>query len=149
MEIFFLVLSLGLLIYISYMPKVFICEMSRISGSVSKGFSRSLNLIYANNFWQKKIGLLNHVGLDPRSGIFFKNVRSIHTCGMTFEFDLIFLDKFYRVTGVLSDVKMNQKNVSGPKGTKHIIEVGSGFINLENLRVGDELALQIKGKVLS
>ena len=139
MEIAFFLFSCCLLIFVFRKTKVIVCEVDR------KDFPLypKLQMVYAKDFWQKRIGLLNHMSLEENRGIFFDSVRSIHTIGMPFEFDMIFLDRHFCITALVESVKINQQKIVGPSSTKHVLEVGQGTISGHRFRVGDRLIVKV------
>lgn len=54
--------------------------------------------------------------------------KSIHTMGMNFPIDLVFLDERMRILAFESQVMPGCKKKKGPSGTKSILELGEGSI---------------------
>lgn len=54
----------------------------------------------ADSILARLIGLLGKRSLDADSGLWIFPSRGIHTLGMMFDIDVVFLDKDYRVVGV-------------------------------------------------
>ncbi len=54
----------------------------------------------ADSILTRLVGLLGKRSLDPDSGLWIFPSRGIHTLGMLFDIDVIFLDKDYKVVGV-------------------------------------------------
>ncbi len=79
------------------------------------------SLKQAETFLSKAIGLLNKQGLEKGEGLLFTNCGSIHTLGMRFSIDVIFLDAGNRVVKTVSCLKP-MRLCFGPFKTKYIIE---------------------------
>jgi hypothetical protein len=76
-----------------------------------------------------RVGLLNTPVLPAGSGILLGGAKSVHTRGMAYPIDLIFLDENNRILHKQSNVQPGQKKISGPQGTRSILELGSGSID--------------------
>ncbi len=52
-----------------------------------------LRIRSARSFWQRAIGLLACSALDQDEALLIRPCRAIHTCGMRFTIDVVFLDR--------------------------------------------------------
>lgn len=77
-----------------------------------------------------RIGLLNTPQLSVGSGILLSGVRSIHTRGMVFPIDIVFVDDTLRVLDFRKAVPPGEARIKGPRGTKSVFEFGAGSIDL-------------------
>jgi len=68
-----------------------------------------------------------------------RNCNAIHTVGMTFAIDVVFIDKADRVVRVAKDVPPGRLCVWGGWRAAHAIESEAGRLDLGRLRIGDEL----------
>lgn len=75
-----------------------------------------------------RIGLLNTPGLRIGDGLLLNGVCAIHTLGMHFPIDVLFLDESARVLGWESGIVPGIKKLKGPPGTRSVLELGSGTI---------------------
>lgn len=75
-----------------------------------------------------RIGLLNTPNLAVGDGILLIGTKSIHTIGMHFPIDIVFLDDTARVLGWQESVAPGGKKLSGPAGTRSVLELGAGTI---------------------
>ena len=75
-----------------------------------------------------RVGLLNTPQLQLGSGILLLGTRSIHTRGMHFAIDLVFLDDTHRVLGFAHSVAPGEKSVKGPVGTRAVLELAGGTL---------------------
>ncbi len=92
----------------------------------------------AESFWSRLIGLLGRTHLNIDEGMFFDRCNSIHTFGMKFSLDLIFLDKAMKVTALKRDVAPGRMTWPVMKA-KSVVEVASGSLNKMNIQIGDQL----------
>lgn len=93
-----------------------------VSGEVIPG----TRIVQAKAWLNVRAGLLNHAGLADGTGLWLKGSRTVHTRGMLFPLDLVFLDGGGRVLAVKADAKPGLKSFKGPAGTAHVLEVGAG-----------------------
>lgn len=80
-------------------------------------------------------GLRNHHELDDRIGFLFKG-WSLHTIGMNFEIDVIFLDKNGKILSVIDRCPINKSMIFGPFKTKKILELNQGRSSALSLTTG-------------
>jgi hypothetical protein len=76
-----------------------------------------------------RVGLLNTPTLDCGDGLYLSGVKSIHTKGMHYPIDLIFLDDSKRILSFTRATPTNQRKIKGPKGTSSVLEMGAGSID--------------------
>jgi uncharacterized protein len=76
-----------------------------------------------------RVGLLNSPHLNPGFGLLLTGTKSVHTVGMHFAIDLVFTDELFRVLGFEKNVPPGRKKITGPKGTRFIVELGNGTID--------------------
>jgi len=79
----------------------------------------------ADSFWQRLIGLLAHTVLGDDEGLLLVPCSGIHTLGMRFTIDVVFLDRQNRVLGFADAVPPNRIR-SAPKGTFKVLEIAEG-----------------------
>ena len=94
---------------------------------------------YATGFLMRLKGLLGRSGLDGRSAMIIEHCSSVHTVGMRFALDLIFLDKEWRVISIQRNVKPGKLMVSGGIRARRVVESQAGGLNLTHLQVGNPL----------
>ena len=66
----------------------------------SKETFLSFRVRVADSFSSRLIGLLGKRSLKPDGGVWILPANSIHTVGMLFSFDLVMIDKDFRVVNV-------------------------------------------------
>ena len=85
---------------------------------------------------EKAIGLLNKASISLEEGMLFERCSSVHTIGMRFAIDIVFLDRSGRVLRVYGNVP-GWRLVFGPWGTFYTIEAHEGAMS--GIREGDVL----------
>jgi uncharacterized membrane protein (UPF0127 family) len=85
------------------------------------------NVEYAQSLWTKGVGLIGRRSLSKSEGLWLPKVDSIHTFGMAFPIDVLFLDEHYRTTLAIRSVRPCRICLS-PKGTVHCIELAAGTL---------------------
>lgn len=88
----------------------------------------------------RMVGLLNKSSLEPSSGIWIKGCSSVHTIGMKFPIDLIFVDRNGKVLKTVAKAQAN-KLVFSCRGAKDVIEMGEGFLDLNLIKIEDILEI--------
>jgi uncharacterized membrane protein (UPF0127 family) len=91
------------------------------------------NVYKASTIWQKGVGLLGRRGLEPSEALWLPGVRLIHTVGMIFPIDVLFLDDDFRTTAVRSNILPLRLCFSNTR-TKHCIELAAGTLDDERYR---------------
>lgn len=128
-----------------------------ISGLVGQG-ARSRNTTEDTRLWVKNLtrqtvlaerlevadssakrnkGLLGRKGLSPGEGLWIVPCESVHTFGMQFAIDLVYLDRQHRIRKVRSDVP--PWRISACLSANSVIELPSGTILGTQSRPGDKL----------
>lgn len=114
---------LVLLIYMTrIVPSSKVCltwNGQRLPGSILKSDVGLMN----------RVGLLNTPALASGDGLYLPGVKSIHTKGMHYPIDIIFLDDSKRIVGFERSVLSGAKKIKGPKGTSSTLELGAGSID--------------------
>jgi uncharacterized protein len=94
----------------------------------------------ADSFVGRLIGLLGKRSLKPDSGVWIVPANAIHTVGMLFSFDVVMIDKNYRVVSVKELVKPFR--IIFPKlRAESVIELPAHTIFRSRTEVGDELII--------
>jgi uncharacterized membrane protein (UPF0127 family) len=94
----------------------------------------------ARSPWRRLVGWLYRSSIAADEGLLFGRCGAIHTLGMRTAIDIVFLDEHDRVEDVESNVEPGRARVARP-GAHSILEMGPGFIEKHNVRVGHLLAL--------
>lgn len=99
----------------------------------------------ARSFFQRLIGLLNRSSLDKSEGLLFYKAPAIHTIGMRFAIDILFLDASLCVIALFQHVKPNRIL---PYVSSHCtVELLAGQSEEKGIQPGVKLHLE-EGQVL-
>src|SRR5476651_1748824 len=95
----------------------------------------------ADTFLTRLVGLLRHKGLEPGDGLWIIPCNSIHSIGMQFDFDAIFLDKDLRVVHLVHEMKPTR--ISKMVFAAHsVLELPAGLISQTSTEVGDQFEMR-------
>lgn len=83
------------------------------------------NARVANTFAARFVGLLTHRSLAPSEGLLLIPGGSVHTFGMRFAIDIVFVDAQLTVLKVAAAVQP-YRHVSAPRGTWGALELRAG-----------------------
>ena len=87
------------------------------------------------------VGLLRHQRLSDGEGLLLPSCRAIHTFGMRFAIDVVFVDRSGRVVALQS--QMGPGRLSPIVwGASRVLELPAGTIQRSRVQVGDELAIE-------
>ena len=113
----------------------------------SRGYRLLLNgdvlvdrLIMAESVFARMRGLLGRKHLPKSSAMLLRPCNSIHTVGMRFPLDVIFVDASVRVTRTIGNLKPNRFALGG-QGAKAAIEAQAGWLDLSAIRPGTQLEI--------
>jgi uncharacterized membrane protein (UPF0127 family) len=99
-----------------------------------------LRVASADTFAMRLKGALGKLGLKPDDGIWLAPSRGIHTIGMLFPLDLVYLDESNRVIHLVEH--LGPGRISPFRiGCASILELESRSIYSSDTRVGDELII--------
>lgn len=93
---------------------------------------------------QRRRGLLGRQALASGTGLWLVPCEAVHTFGMQFPIDLLYLDRTQRITKTCSNV--------GPWGLSicwsahSVLELAAGTITESRTRAGDQLFLEVSKK---
>src|SRR5580658_8042196 len=99
-----------------------------------------LRVAPADTFLARLKGLLGRIRLKPDDGIWLIPSRGIHTFGMLFAIDLIYLDAANRVIHLVEHLGPFRISPIRIKCAS-ILELGSRAIYASNTQIGDELII--------
>jgi hypothetical protein len=87
----------------------------------------------------RRKGLLGRTGLQDGGGLWIVPCESVHTIGMQFPIDLVYLDRKHRVKKVRGGVP--SWRLSGCLTAHSILELPAGTIERTQTRAGDQILL--------
>ena|SRR5579863_9811783 len=101
----------------------------------------ALRVNIADSIVGRLIGLLGRRSLRPDSGVWIFPANAIHTIGMMFSFDVVMIDKDFKVVSVKELVRPFR--VILPKlHAESVIELPAHTIFRSRTEVGDELVIE-------
>ncbi|MEX0803762.1 MAG: DUF192 domain-containing protein [Candidatus Binatia bacterium] len=96
----------------------------------------------ADNFITRLVGLLKRSTLGPEEALWLMPSKGIHTIGMKFPIDVVFLDKSNFVLGIVSGMVPNR--IGGIKLRAYsVLELPNGTIKKSHTEVGDQLEISL------
>ena len=117
--------------------------MRRVSKAVNLRTGDVLgdNILIAETFFHRMIGLLGRKRLLTGEGLYLPNCSSIHTFFMRFPIDVVFLDKDHGVAKLIESL-VPFRLAMGPWGTHGVLELRNGALKRAVCRSGDVIGLQ-------
>lgn len=109
-----------------------------VSLSTADGRVIAEHCILADNFGSRLKGLLGKKGLEKGEALMLVPCNAIHTMGMRFAIDTIFIDKKGAVLKIYPDLRPNKPGVK-VLGAYAVIEITSGAAHDLNIEPGMEL----------
>ena len=95
----------------------------------------------ADTFFTRLVGLLGDATLEYGDGMWIKPCNSIHSIGMRFNFDAIFLDKNLRVVHLVQEMK--PWRISKMVLSAHsVLELPAGLISQTATELGDQFEMR-------
>jgi uncharacterized membrane protein (UPF0127 family) len=106
----------------------------------SKETFLSFRVRVADSFLSRMIGLLGKRSLKPDGGVWIAPANSIHTVGMLFSFDLVMIDKDFRVVNVKEMVRPFR--IVLPKlRAESVLELPAHTVYRSRTEIGDQLII--------
>lgn len=95
-------------------------------------------VVPATTFLRRLVGLLGRGFLPDDECLWLQPCTSIHTFGMRFGIDVVFLDQNRRVKGFSDGVKPNRIRFA-PRGTVSVLELSEGNRSRTGINLDDQL----------
>ena len=106
----------------------------------SKETFLSFRVRVADSFLSRMIGLLGKRSLKPDGGVWIAPANSIHTVGMLFSFDLVMIDRDFRVVNVKEMVRPFR--IVLPKlRAESVLELPAHTVFRSRTEIGDQLII--------
>ena len=93
------------------------------------------------SFTARFVGMLGRKTLDGHDGLLLAPCRSVHTLGLRFAIDIVFLDAGLNVLGVTAHVRP-WRFVCAPRRTCYALELRAGLAQAVGLHAGQAVALR-------
>jgi len=107
------------------------------TASIALGSGRYLTVHRASNILARLRGLLGREPLTPAEGLVIEPCNSIHTFGMGYEIDVVFLSADWRVLAISADLVRGR--VAGRLAAARVLELRGGAAAMHDIKVGDLL----------
>jgi uncharacterized membrane protein (UPF0127 family) len=96
----------------------------------------------ADSFLTRLVGLLKRRKLGPEEALWIIPSKGVHTMGMRFPIDVVFVDKESKVVSVIPD--LSPYRATGIYLSAHsVLELPSGTIKKSRTEVGDQLDISL------
>ena len=115
-------------------------EMARVYNT-TRGSCLGEQIGIADTSLRRMVGLLGKRSLEPGSGLFIVPSQAIHTIGMAFPIDVVFVDRKHRVVGVRECVRPFRMTRVFWRALG-VIELPPGTIRDSRTQLGDQLKLE-------
>jgi len=96
--------------------------------------------LIADTSTTRKTGLLKHERLDPGEGLWIKPCEGVHTVGMKFPIDVLFLDKKRKVVKIRA--AMPRWRMAACLWAHSVLELPSGTAAATKTSRGDQLEFE-------
>lgn len=108
--------------------------------NVSKGQVIAREVRQATTFWKRLKGLLGTDWLPAGEALIIRPCNSVHTIGMNYPIDVVFLDDMFQVVKIAEHLHPGRLAVSN--GSSIAVELPAGAAALGRIAIGDRLALE-------
>jgi uncharacterized protein len=89
---------------------------------------------------ERRTGLLRHTGLEADEGLWIAPCEAVHTIGMKFPIDVLFLDKKRKVLKIRKN--MAKWRMAACLRAHSVLELQAGRSEATGTKVGDQLELE-------
>lgn len=92
---------------------------------------------------KRRTGLLKHSRLDPGTGLWISPCEAVHSFGMKFAIDLVYLDRKKKVRKIRKE--MVPRRLSACLSAHSVLELPVGAIDASRTEPGDQLEFEKLG----
>jgi hypothetical protein len=96
----------------------------------------------ADNFLTRLVGLLKRSHLGPEEALWLMPSKGIHTIGMKFPIDVIFLSRDFHVLGLIPSMLPNRISGVHFRGFS-VVELPNGTIKKSQTEIGDQFEITL------
>lgn len=89
---------------------------------------------------KRRTGLLKHTGLDPGQGLWIIPCEAVHSFGMKFAIDVVYVDRKKKVRKTRA--AMVPRRISGCLLAHSVLELPVGVIEASGTQAGDQLVFE-------
>ena len=94
----------------------------------------------ADSYVSRLRGLLGSKRLDDTEGLLLKRCSSVHTIGMRYPLDLVFMDQYGKVLKCREGLKPFR--AASAKGAYYTLELNEGVVRKQGIEVNDQIEWQ-------
>ena len=94
----------------------------------------------ADSFFSRLKGLLGTSGLAAGRGLVITPCNSVHTFGMRYSIDVLFVNKEHTILKIVPD--MLPGKIALCRGSRYVVELPSGAVLQQAIYVGDKIFLR-------
>jgi uncharacterized protein len=105
--------------------------------NLTKGTIIASEASAADTSQKRRTGLLRHLSLPQGQGLWIVPTEAVHTFGMKFSIDLLFLDRRKKVLKLRRD--MGRRGIAICLRAHSVLELPAGTIQATGTSVGDQL----------
>jgi len=98
-------------------------------------------VIIADRFFQRLMGLLRQKNMAPGNGLLIRPCKQVHTFGMHFDIDVVFLTNQMQVVKIEQNMKPGKMS-KYVKEAACVLELTAGSASTHNLRPLDYLCME-------
>jgi uncharacterized protein len=109
--------------------------MKSISLAMADGRTIADDVRIADSFLARNLGLLRHRALSPHEGLLLIPGGNVHTIGLRFPIDVVFLDRRMRVIRVAARLAPHRVCLA-PRRTANVLQLAAGRVAATELLVG-------------
>ena len=107
--------------------------------NVTRNVSLGERIDVADTSQKRRTGLLKHSGLTDGTGLWIVPCEAVHTWGMKFEIDVVFLNKQRKVLKVRKS--MGRRRLALCLPAHSVLELPAGKLEATGTQAGDQLEL--------
>ena len=104
------------------------------------GNDAGIKVSITQTMMERMRGLLGRDSLPPAEALLLKRCGSVHTFGMRFDIDVLFLDRRDRVVAIHHEVR--KRRMLFNLRAAHTLEMAAGAARQHGLAVGDSFAFE-------
>lgn len=106
----------------------------------TRGVTLGEKIILAGDSRSRRTGLLKHQTLDPGEGLWIVPCEAVHTFGMKFAIDVIFLSRSRKILKIRSD--MTRRRIALCLRAHSVLELPAGTLQHTGTIPGDQLEFE-------
>ena len=108
--------------------------------NATRGVLLGAEIIVAGDSRTRRTGLLKHKGLGPGAGLWIVPCEAVHTFGMTFAIDVVFLSRNKKILKIRPD--MMKRKIAICLRAHSVLELPAGTLLQTGTLPGDQLEFE-------